>query len=273
MSTDDGKEVSKIEERIIEVTRTQAEKELQERTEELAAEKQKLQDQLTVALKKAEDLEAEKTTKAEEYDVLVTERDDVVGKLQIIVEKTFEDEIAKRVKVMTDNKVPQEKIDEVIEKVKTPADLDQWDYTISLLSDTYRVMREREEEAAKVAVEAAAKGGTTPTPTPSSPPKASVVSLPQSGSDKYKFDNARVGIDALYKRSAEGDKEAELMLGRLWELVAPTIRKQRVAFGVSQCPMCKGGIQQDEVCPYCGFDPTSHISKGVEFWGGISGEK
>lgn len=272
MSIDDKKE-TEVESRIIEVTRTEAEKELQQRTEELAAEKQKLQDQLTTALKRAEDLESERDTKVDEYNTIVTERDEVVGKLQTIAEKTFESEKAIRVKTMTDNRVPQEKIDEILEKVKSPADLDQWDYTISLLSDTYKVMQERDAEAEKtrLAAEEEAKGtGTPPTSsTPATPPKASVVSLPDGGSDKYKFENARIGVDTLYERAAAGDKEAERKLGQLWELVGPTIRNKRIAFGVSQCPMCKGGIQQNEVCPYCGFDPTSHISKGVEFWPAI----
>lgn len=283
MSTEEGeKPTGTTEGLIVDVNRSAIEKEQQDAITQLEIEKSKLNDQLQTTIEKLESTEGERDEKKDEWEALEKERDGLKSQLKEIADIKFGEEKAKRLKVLEDSGVPEEKIKELAERITGPKELDDLDWSITYLSEQFQKAQAEVEKATGAAgspeegnvptlPEGKVPEGITyppkPVTTPGSPPGGSVVKLPDASTKgKWEFETAREGIDTLYAEAAKGNTEAARLLDQLWARFAPTIRKTKIAFGITECPVCSGGILKDETCPYCDFDPAKYTARGGEFW-------
>jgi hypothetical protein len=250
---------------LVQVDRSRIEKELQDKLEKEAVEKSKLNDQLLTYQKQLEELKQKDEAKTKEYDEILKERDETKGKLQEIAMAKFNEVKTARLKMLQDSGLPEEKIKEFNDKIKTPKDLDEMDFVLKILGEQFA---KRQAEDEKKTEEDQKKGAADARKiNPQDPPKGSVVGLPPVKTNSGKiYETPREAIDTLYEKVAKGDKEAEKDLNALWSKFIPTLKKQRMAFGVAECPTCGAGILEGEKCWMCGFDPAKWRSTGGEIF-------
>lgn len=289
---------------VVEVDRSPEIETINKQLQEREAELKKLQEQFAETSKSLEGYMTQEKEKDEKYTNLETQFNDAKTKLQEIAHAEFVKVKNEKLEILKNSNVSEERIAEFDEKIKEPADLDQVDWMLATLTDSYvkaqeaekeRLAQEekaKEEAAAAEAEKAKADAETTtataqdlvdelkeevkddvsmPNTTPSNPPKHSVATTqPQDAPSKWEYSTAREAIDDLYDKIAEGGKEgeeAQSMIDRLWARLATDLKKnQNLGFSVSQCPICKGGIVEGEKCPYCDFDPALFRAKGGEMW-------
>lgn len=266
----------KIENVVIKVDRSPVEKDLQTELQEKEAALRKMQEELA---QKTQELEKLKEG-SKEFEDLKKERDELKTKLQEIALAKFNEVKQQTLEKMRRAGIPDEQIEEFDEKIQTPEDLDNVRWTFEILGQQIEKARKEREEEEKNKQQTEeegkdddGKGGeektTAKPPDTANPPQGSVVNLPRPQEKKWVYSSARVAIDDLYAKLAKGGdeaKEAEKILDQLWAKLKPTLEKMRTTFGITQCPVCGGGILKGEVCPYCGFDPTMYRARGGEFW-------
>jgi hypothetical protein len=256
---------NKREDILVQVDRTRIEKELSDKLQVEAVEKSKLNEQLIAQQKLLDEMKLKDEAKTKEYDEILKERDDTKAKLQDIAMAKFNEVKTARLKMLQDSGLPEDKIKEFDGKIRTPKDLDEMDFVLKILGEQFA---KRQTEDAKKTEEEQKKGAEAVNKNnPQNPPKGSTVGLPPIRTQSGKlYENPREAIDDLYRKVAKGDPEAEKDLTALWSHVIPTLKKQRTAFGITECPTCGAGILEGEKCWMCGFDPAKWKASGGEMF-------
>lgn len=251
---DDKKVIEKVTQHVVKVVRDEKEKELQEAIDKEQKEKDDLNEEVRKLREQIEGLETEKKTKTEEYDTLKTQHDEKETKLVGIAQKEFERRKDTYIVQMTEAGLEQEKIDEIKENIKSPADLDSAEMYLTLIPN---LLRKKEEDEKKEGDEEQEKKDLQDKKDKASledqPEGGGVVELDQKPGE-YVYDSYREAIDDLYAKVATGDKEAEKKLNEIWKLAVKKLKEAPTAFSVFECPRCGGGIYGGTVCPYCGWD-------------------
>jgi hypothetical protein len=259
---------TKREELLVKVDRSSVEKDLADELQKkevekktIELEKTKLNDALLEAQKKAKEMEERDQAKSKEYEDILKERDETRAKLQEIAMAKFNEVKTARLTSLKTAGLPDDKIKEFDEKIKTPKDLDEMDFVLKIIGEQFVKAQEERDKDAKTGDQKPPKSN------PENPPAGSKVRLPEPAPRKGKiYQNPREAVEALYKGEAEGDKEAASDLNKLWEKFIPTIKNKMTTFGISECPNCGAGIQQGEKCWYCGFDPVKWRASGGEIF-------
>jgi len=251
---EEKKVIEKVTQHVVKVVRDEKEKELQDAIDKEQKEKDDLNEEVRTLREQIQTLEGDKKTKTEEYDTLKTQHNEKEQKLVEIAQKEFEKRKDSYISQMEEAGLETEKIEEIKEQLKTPADLEQGEMYLTLIPNLLRKGMEEEEKKEEVkqeekdlqkkkdevSLELQKEGG-------------GVIPLDQK-SKEYVYDTYREGIDDLYARVAKGDKEAEKKLDGIWKLAVKQLKEAPTAFEVHQCQRCGGGIYAGSVCPYCGWD-------------------
>jgi DNA repair exonuclease SbcCD ATPase subunit len=304
MSEKDDKNAEKLENQpeevrdtnklVVEVDRSPEVESINKQLQEKEAQLKKLQEDFATTSKQLEEYMTKDKTKDEKFTELETKFNEARTQLKEIAQAEFEKVKTEKIELLKKANVPEERVNEFVEKVKEPADLDQIDWMLATLADSFvkaetarrkeaeeeAAKLKEEEEAAKKAEEEAKKLEeeqkeeeeiNMPSNTPANPPKHSTVTTPQpDAKGKWEYTTAREAIEDLYDKVASGGpdaKEAQRLIDGLWEKFAGTLKKnQSIGFAVSQCPVCQAGIVEGENCPYCEFDPVLFKAKGGELW-------
>ena len=265
----------------IQVDRTKIEKELQEKAEKERLAREKAEAEKEELNKKLAELqstldskeEAEKLTK-EELEKIKKERDEIKDKLAEIAKRSFEERRNKYIEQLENSGLEQEKIEEIKNSIKTPADLDRAEIYLTIIPELLARGAEADAQANddgsdegnndgddnqddKKAIDDVESrqnlkgGGTVPLGQPSK-------------SGKWVFKDYREAIKSIRQRMNDPkdpvkQKEAKQMYDKLWEMAWNKLKKMPDAFTIVQCPICGAGILKGEKCPDCGFDPNDYI--------------
>lgn len=149
----------------------------------------------------------------------------------------------------------EEKVQEIIDRVKTPKELENVRQTFNLLSDARRLRR----------------------PDSSRPPQSSVVPLipeSQRGFSKYRGNTPEV-ISRLYRDSQSPDRQtsqyATDLLDKLWKKAWYSMKDKmdrgEPLFGeeLVSCPSCSRAISRtSRECQFCGFPLDQQRQRGLE---------
>lgn len=245
--------------------RTQIEKDLQTQLEKEKTEKAALNTKITEQEKALDELKKTEQGQTAKYTELEVEAKKSKDKLAEIAMKEFNRRKDIYVDTMKKAGLPDEKIAEVSEKVKTPKDLDDAEVYLTMIPELIKKAEEdrknaTDAEAKKKIDDEIAKNKSGQTNTGADTKKGGgVTKLEGDKSQEGIYQSYREGVDDLYARRAKGDKNAEAQIKGLWELGIKKLKEMRINFGISECPRCHGGIKEGEICPYCGFDPATYI--------------
>jgi len=250
---------------VVQVNRSNIEKELQSELEKKEADKTALNNKLLESEKMLKELQVKDAAKTTEYSDILKERDEVKKQLQEIALAKFNEVKTARLKTLQTAGLPEDKIKEFTEKIKTPQDLDEMDFVLQIIGDQF-AKAQADRDKAKVEEEKKAGDPKSPESTPQNPPKGSTVKLPERDKKGKLYQNPREAVDDLYDRAAKGDKDAEKDLTILWKAFIPALKKKKASFGITQCPTCGAGILEGEKCWMCGFDPEKWKTSGGEIF-------
>jgi len=263
---DDGEEKIKV---ILD--RTKIEKELQEKLEAEKIEKKTINDQLTNTMKELDELKKAEQEKTEKFKSLEEEAKKNKDRLTEIAMKEFNRRKDMYVDTMKQSGLEEEKLNEIVEKIKTPKDLDDAEIYLTLIPQLINKSNAERDEIAKKAeddakakAEEEAKATALASQGAEKKKAGGVVPLDQKEKDGV-YNSYREGIDDLYQKAAKGDPKAKEQLNALWKMGVKLLKEGKGAFGISECPRCGGGIKQGEICPYCGFDPATYIQPRSNF--------
>lgn len=284
---------------IIGVDRSKIEKEQAEELEKRAGKIAVLQKQYEDSVKELQVLKDKNQQDSTRFKEIEDDRDQLKDQLREIALTKFNQD--KKVVLEKVSKVlPPEKIKELEEQIKAPADLQSIGYALNILEEMQKSTDERKKEGQTTTDDDKSKAGAAisnitgtnqndstqttqedgvvdfdsiagqqqSSSSPQKPPGGSVVKQPSEPDKRTVFKSAKDAIDTLYDRVRKGDKDAEKTLNQLWEKAFQTIKKKygTLEMAVTECPVCGTGIEANTICPNCGFDPKNYIARGGEFW-------
>ena len=256
----------------------------EKKLDDLEKEKEELNKKLLETSKKFDELQKSSSTSAEELEKVRTEKDTYKSKLQEIALNKFNEE--KKGLLETLKTIPgydETRIKELEEKIKTPIQLDSWVNSTKYLSDGLKKAQSERDAAEKAAKEKAdkekadadkkaledaqKKAANLPGSDPQNPPQGSVATLQDNKGKKWVYDSAMEAVDDLYDRVAKGEKEAQRLLDKMWDVFVPSAKREMgKVFAITACPICGSGVERDAKCRRCGYDPRVWRDKGGEIW-------
>jgi chromosome segregation ATPase len=260
----------------ITVDKSTREEELQQQLEKEKTDKLTANKKLEELNTEVEDLKKAGKDKEEEYEEKLTEMQGYKDQVHDLAIKAFDRKKDTYNTKLTESGMEKEKIDEIMEGIQKPDDLDNAEMYLTLISDMMGKAQEDIDAAEKEkadAQEAAQAAQNDPVAEQAKLDKLAeqanadaqgggVVNLDIPTDATGNYPSHIEAIDDLYSKLVKGDKKAIKELKGLWVLAIKKLKEERVDFSVSQCPRCGGGMDEKGVCPYCGFTQDDYLYKG-----------
>lgn len=242
----------------------------EEEIKKLREELEKIRDEHEKAVKEIEELRKEKELTEEE-------KLDLEAKLAEIAEREFQKEKELLIEELKKAELEEEKINFISEKLETPEDLERTKYIVQQILSALPQEPQKPKEGDQDKDKNKDKTGQGTDQNKDKDKKGNKDKDQDQNVQKIKikapsgkvsmppkqkvYNTAKEMIDDLYDRAEKGDKEAEIILNKIWEKWWYSEKKELSRISIARCPQCGAGIPTStRECPFCGYK----IKSGVE---------